>query len=62
MWGFETILDLTAAYGVKNMKICRPRILNWKITHTPNYKKLEAIFCRDYVSLLLLHLFIYFKR
>ena len=41
--------------------IRRPRILIWKITHTPNYKKLEAIFSRDYVSLLLLHLFIYFK-
>ena len=43
------------------ISIRRPRILNWKITHIPNYKKLEAIFSRDYVSLLLLHLFIYFK-
>ena len=32
------------------ISIRRPRILNWKITHTPNYKKLEAIFCRDFVG------------
>ncbi|KAF3456018.1 hypothetical protein FNV43_RR00661 [Rhamnella rubrinervis] len=41
IWGFESIPDLAAAYGVKNTQIRIPRILNWKIIHTPNYKKLE---------------------